>query len=891
MTATALAPEPISVTGRTRDVLKRAGNPFRNYFARNPDDEVCARFHVPELFAAERDLLHAIIDLYRYDPQTHSEVVPILGNKGAGKTHLLHSIKHGTSGQWQLLVTPGTYQRDSDFLEYLLFQIIDTLLGGGKQKGVRPLDYVGDQLVRRQLGVALRELSDEEKVELFPPPGLGRWARRLGMGAQQARERAEWLAENLSGYSNFARMPTPVLQALTEAGLTPQKAFDLISAYIQKNESHNASGLMRRHIFQGFAKAALLRDESDLASFLTFGFAELEFHVRPTRQDLVLALFKVLTEVFRSLKTPVVVAFDQLEDLLLARRTDDAHKTAEAFFAGIVQVMHQIDGLCFLIFAERGLWNRFVPSLDGYIQDRLNNPVHVPKHGTVKAIRLEAPPSDLVRRVVEARLRPCLAELPAGEQVPEIFPFADEQVSRIARTEPTLRDMLQQFRHLFDHVVYGPDDLQGSGARGQASEDRGQKTEVSKTEPVAVAPVIEADRAPSGFVELPAARFDVSAEMAAPPEPTPAPAIEASVPEFQLPTDHVSRLAALLGREIEETPLAAPVEMTFKRVDVVETPAEAPAEAPVLMLPPAVEDVPAALPVEDAAPAAVTDPTWRTDEAHALPEPHAAVALQTVAVPAEVPVVKQEEEQGANAPRSPEVVAAPEVPAPATFPAAVQADVPAPAVVKLTTSALIELWDQEQRAARRKLEPEGALTGATRELQTGLGVFLSTCHEHGVKVGPWRLQHVVNEWAYGEHPTYGVVTIAHWACKDGQPWRMGLGLFLARGAGKPKDLEVKLAVLETEPAMVDLLVLLRPEDDISTTGKSKTLLNDAERRGKHTRLEPVSLDGFAQMYAFPRWLAVVRESLPAGAPLPNLADVIQEKCEKLLEQVCMPVQG
>src|ERR1700745_100450 len=96
-TATAEAP---TLKPRTRDTLKRAGNPFRNYFARNPDDEVCARYHVPELFAAERDLLHAIIDLYRYDPMTHSEVVPILGHKGAGKTHLLHSIKHAMGGHW-----------------------------------------------------------------------------------------------------------------------------------------------------------------------------------------------------------------------------------------------------------------------------------------------------------------------------------------------------------------------------------------------------------------------------------------------------------------------------------------------------------------------------------------------------------------------------------------------------------------------------------------------------------------------------------------------------------------------------------------------------------------------------------------------------------------------
>src|SRR5688572_32454839 len=188
MTTTA-TDRPIAASAR--DLLKRAGNPFRNYFARNPDDEVCARYHVPELFAAERDLLHAIIDLYRYDPMTHSEVVPVLGNKGAGKTHLLHSIKHGVGGQWQLLVTPGVYQKDTDFLEYLLFQIIDTLLGGGKQKGARPLAFVGDQLVRRQLGVAPKDLSAEEKVEVFPPPGIGKWARRLGLGTTQAIERAE----------------------------------------------------------------------------------------------------------------------------------------------------------------------------------------------------------------------------------------------------------------------------------------------------------------------------------------------------------------------------------------------------------------------------------------------------------------------------------------------------------------------------------------------------------------------------------------------------------------------------------------------------------------------------------------------------------------------------
>jgi hypothetical protein len=53
----------------------------------------------------------------------------------------------------------------------------------------------------------------------------------------------------------------------------------------------------------------------------------------------------------------------------------------------------------------------------------------------------------------------------------------------------------------------------------------------------------------------------------------------------------------------------------------------------------------------------------------------------------------------------------------------------------------------------------------------------------------------------------------------------------------------------------------------------------------------VSLDAFATLYSFPRWLAAVTEALPEGQPLPNLADLIQDKCEKLLEQTCMPVQG
>src|SRR5205807_5371863 len=112
---------------------------------------------------------------------------------------------------------------------------------------------------------------------------------------------------------------------------------------------------------------------------------------------------------------------------------------------------------------------------------------------------------------------------------------------------------------------------------------------------------------------------------------------------------------------------------------------------------------------------------------------------------------------------------------------------------------LADTWNQAMTAANEHLLSEGALTGATRELQLGLGAFLQTCFEHGVKVGPWRLQHVVPEWTFGEHPTYGVISIAHWVCRDGQPWKVGVGLFMGRGAGKPRDLDIKLGSLEVTP--------------------------------------------------------------------------------------------
>ena len=737
------------------DWLKRQGNPFRNYFARNPDDEVCSIYHVPELYSREREQLLRVVDQYRYTPNTHSEVVPILGNKGAGKTHLLHSIKHGMEGNWQLLVTPGSYQRDTDFLEYLLFQLLDTLLGGGKQRNSRPLEYVGEQLIRMLLTRTLADLSSEERLDLFPPPGLGWIAKTFGLGSTQALERTQWLIDALSRPSQDAKSPGMVRKLCDEAGLTCYRAFELVCEYVDRTSGHDAAAMMRHAILQGFARSVLLQDETELASFLTYGFAELDFKMHPGRQDLVLALFKAMMGVMQELRIPVVIAFDQLEDLLLARRNDDAHKTAETFFAGIVKAMHQLDGISFLVFAERGLWNRFIPSLDGYIQDRLNNPVHVPGYGTIKCMKLDAPPFELVRKVVLARLEPALRGLPNFKSLPVFYPFTLEQIDRIARTEPTLRDMLQQFRHFFDKIVYG---AESESINEIAPSSSGQTSSVG---------------------------YHVDS-------------VELEVPQDQLPEG-------------------------VRSMVILDT----------------------------------------TPEGHMGKESQIEKAEQrnSLEISGEI-----KNESGAELKEEKRIQ-------------------------ELQPEALSQLWAQEFSLAKEQLSPEGALAGATKELQAGLGSLLHLCHDQGIKVGPWRLQHVVSEWTFGDHPTYGAITLAHWVCRDGQPWKVGIGLFLANGQGKSRDLAVKLSAWDLEPTVIDHLILLRPEADMMLVGKGKQAWQDMEKKGRHSRMEPLTLDGCASLYAFPRILASLAEVLVEGQPLPNLANLVQEKCEKLLEQICMPVQG
>jgi hypothetical protein len=415
-----------------RDALQalvHKGNPFRQQFARNSDDPVCSIYHVDGIFASERDILQELVETYRGEPDRQTTVLPLLGARGAGKTHLLHNLKHRPGVPPQLFVTPGTFRidaagPDSSFLEYLLYQFINVLLAGGEQRGVRPLVYVGEHLTRAALVEALE--SGTTSVS-----GSRRWSL---VGRTQDHRR---LAERL-------RMePRPCVTLVDECQWSREQAAELAIRFLSQRESRDLKGEFRKRIATEFIRATLLGDEVGLGDFLTDGFAEVKFVVKPTRTQLTMSLLQALVELIVGSGIPVAAAFDQLEELLYGQTEAEIRRASDAFFGGLVQLMSQVSGLCVLLFVEEGLWNRIVPPLPSHILDRIHEPIHLPTKGTVRTVRLHTPTADQLTSVVAQRVRKTLADFPRLAELPAEFPFERSYLEKLAEKETVLRLMLQ----------------------------------------------------------------------------------------------------------------------------------------------------------------------------------------------------------------------------------------------------------------------------------------------------------------------------------------------------------------------------------------------------------------------------------------------------------------
>jgi hypothetical protein len=157
-------------------------------------------------------------------------------------------------------------------------------------------------------------------------------------------------------------------------------------------------------------------------------------------------------------------------------------------------------------------------------------------------------------------------------------------------------------------------------------------------------------------------------------------------------------------------------------------------------------------------------------------------------------------------------------------------------------------------------------TSLGQELHTGLGRWLELLI--GQAVNGWRLSEVRSAVTFGDHPAFGSVTLATWQDEQGRCHRVALGPILGEGRSMPKDLEIKLSVLEQRPALADQLIVLWPVQqgsiEVQQLPNATRQVWDRSAAGRPVRLCALPLPDFAWLLGFPEWLSQYAAAMPAS---------------------------
>jgi hypothetical protein len=433
-----------------RERLRQGPNPFHVFVATAANDDECLRYHVPELLASQLADIKGIIDLYRAPGHRASQVVPIVGDPGSGKTHLLNILKHDLANSRQLFVVVETYSGQKDPINFFLWQIVNHLLGRGP--GTQLLAEVSGRLTARLVGEAVRRLEPSQRLDLIPARGLWqRLGRRFGWKGvvQPVLKRVDGLLQSCSD-GQAGSLP----DACRQCGIDLPRLLEAVHRHLESTEGQDTEGYLRSRLYESLARFSLLGDRESLEDFLTNGLTEVPEHILGTGQ-VTRKLLAVLLEVFRVLHVPVVLAFDQLEDFLRAGSPEVQREQIHNFGLALVSLINCVPGLSVLLFVERDLWTHIIQGLDLYIRDRLRRPLGLP--GQPEKPYIELPdhfhPEELAK-VVRARVMPRLGDLESKEQLPAAFPFSEADLERVAE-ETSLRTCLQKLGQRFGELV-GP---------------------------------------------------------------------------------------------------------------------------------------------------------------------------------------------------------------------------------------------------------------------------------------------------------------------------------------------------------------------------------------------------------------------------------------------------
>jgi hypothetical protein len=355
----------------------------------------------------------------------------------------------------RVVVTPSIYEPHRPFIEYLLHQLVRHFQNEADGREPGTLDLLADALARQVLAQAFHGMTE---VDWLARNVTGRWSFwRLffGFGTGELSRRKRHLIQDLG-----RREARTVLEVCQQHEQDPKALRTIALEQIEKVEPvHTIAGQIRRRLYTRLVELAFGEPRESIYEFLLDGYTQVESRTLPSRDTLVDELFQALLELCLLAEVPVVFAFDALESLL---GDPPEEKLCHPFFKGLADVLDSHRGIPFLLFAELGHWQQAQRFMSSYAEQRfLQGVIRVPQFGSVSTVTFPEVSAKQLADIVAARMKPLLVEFHESDllDAPAIFPFQEDDLNRIARTEkgqtPPLRQALQRLRDRYDELVNG----------------------------------------------------------------------------------------------------------------------------------------------------------------------------------------------------------------------------------------------------------------------------------------------------------------------------------------------------------------------------------------------------------------------------------------------------
>lgn len=451
--------------------LRLGSNPFQSQVATVGTAEESLLASVPEFAAGPFADILDIIRTYR-EGSPATRVFPVLGDRGAGKTHLLYRLKQELkeqtirAGDETMLVVVESLSPGIDPIDYLLWQIVNHLLAQGGDNE-RMLDVIAGRLTGRLLTEALRRLAPHQRVGLFPVQGL--WDRMQSRLGSQSRVEKKLVAIESIIQVCSRKNPTPqeIRDACRSSSLPCEVAFELVEKYLQNTESKDILGWFRKALFGLLARLAILGEREPFEAFHDGDYSDAPANVKHAG-NLNRRLLDAWLALLKALNIPVVLMFDQLEDYLRSAKREEELINRRFFTSAAALFVNELRNVCILIFAESGFWTDLLNNSEQFASERLRQPFALPGRPAERYIEMPYRiSSGILNEIIDRRVRISFPSLDLTG-LSSGFPFGMSELQSLNQ-ESSVRACLRKLAKLYDEIVFPskiePDDFKADLAK------------------------------------------------------------------------------------------------------------------------------------------------------------------------------------------------------------------------------------------------------------------------------------------------------------------------------------------------------------------------------------------------------------------------------------------